>query len=437
MTIGLQTMSIDPRRISRREFARLSAAATVAAMVSSGCRELGSKAVHIRFWNGFTGPDGPAMLKIVRGFNASQNQVQVTMQRTEWGIYYNKLFVAGLGGRAPEVFAVHSDTLERFIWAKLLDPVDALFAGPDAINAEDIDENILAAARRGKTMYALPLDVHPMGVFYNKKLFAQAGIDRPPETRDEFLDACRRMNSGSGSSRVWGFVYEWRRINLYSILRQWGGEIVSEDGKTVKLDAPEAIAAMDFAGSLILKDKLVSPIENIDAMIGFRQGRIGMIWGGSFLLNEVLKQTDLEFGAAEVPQLGEQRATWSGSHQLCVRAGLDERERAAAHTFFKYLSNNSLGWAEAGLIPARKSIRARPEFAALPVQSTFAKQIPYLQYMPSTPFTFEYQSEFDVATEVILRGEESAEEALKTASMRIRAAAARFETPAPQSGGVA
>ena len=411
--------------LSRRDFARVSAA-SVTAMLASGCRDVGSRATRLRFWNGFTGPDGVTMLSIIRAFNASQDAVQVTMQRTEWSTYYNKLFVAGLGGRAPEVFVVQVDSLERFVWGKLLEPLDALFEGPDALDADDFDANVLAAARRGSRTVSLPLDVHPMGVYYNKTLFARAQIARPPETREEFLDACHRLRAGSGTASVWGFVFEWLRINLYSLVRQWNGTIVSDDFRTVTIDSPECRAALEFAASLIHEEKVASPIENTSALIGFRQGRVGMLWGGIFLLNEMRKQTDLDYGAAEMPQLGPRRATWGGSHQLCLRAGVSERERAAALTFMRYLSDHSLAWAEAGQVPVRRSLRETDRFRAMTIQSTFARQIPYVEYPPSTPFTFEYQTAFDLASEAVLRRAATPAQALDVAATSIRAAIARF-----------
>src|ERR1700750_2087616 len=90
-------------------------------LVPAGCdRDQSGRAsdpIDLRFWNGFTGPDGRTMLEIVKKFNESHPDIHVTMQRMEWGTYYNKLFVAGLGGRAPEVFVIQTDSLSRFMSA--------------------------------------------------------------------------------------------------------------------------------------------------------------------------------------------------------------------------------------------------------------------------------------------------------------------------------
>ena len=88
-----------------------------------GC-DSSSHKIKLKFWNGFTGPDGRTMLKMVRKFNKENPDIQVKMQRIDWGTYYNKLFVAGIGKRGPDIFVVHADSLARFAYADFLRPID-------------------------------------------------------------------------------------------------------------------------------------------------------------------------------------------------------------------------------------------------------------------------------------------------------------------------
>src|SRR5690606_12688405 len=96
--------------------------------------------IEVRFWNGFTGPDGRTMLALVKQFNEENPDVRVTMQRMEWVTYYNKLFVAGLGKRAPEVFVIHTDALIRFIDAGFIRSLDDLIAAHESLPVKDFDE---------------------------------------------------------------------------------------------------------------------------------------------------------------------------------------------------------------------------------------------------------------------------------------------------------
>lgn len=417
----------DPqRRISRREFTRLSGAALIGAMLASGCRQIRPGGTTLRFWNGFTGPDGRTMLQIVKQFNELHDDVQIIMQRMEWGTYYNKLFVAAMSNRGPEVFVVHTENLQRFLHAHLLAPVDEVFTS-GAVDRADIDANVIAAVERHGVTYGLPLDCHPAGVYYNRKLFADAGIARPPETREQFIDALYKLKRiGPDGIPQWGFVYEWLRVSLYTLLRQWGGDIIGPDGWTVTFDSPESREALGFAASLIQELKLVPPIQNLDAFLGFLQGRVGMVWAGIFRLQDTKRQKNLDYGGAVIPVCGHQPAVWAGSHNLCLARHLSEQQHDAALAFLRYLSDHTLDWAEGGQIPVRRSLRDTPRFQAMTMQAIFARQIPYVQYMPSTPFTFEYQTEFDICCERVLRGAATPDEAIRVAAANMTKAAAQF-----------
>lgn len=172
--------------------------------------------VTLRYWNGFTGPDGRTMLRLVQRFNRENPDVEVTMQRMDWGTYYNKLFVAGLGNRAPEVFVVHADNLARFTGASFVRPVDDIVGGEDGIDTTDFDENVWAAVERDGKHWGVPLDVHMIGMYYNPKLFRDvglvddAGIAKPPTNQKEFLDAVTRLTidrGGDPKPEVWGYVF--------------------------------------------------------------------------------------------------------------------------------------------------------------------------------------------------------------------------------------
>ena len=388
--------------------------------------------VTLRFWNGFTGPDGRTMLALVKRFNQQNPDIHVIMQRMEWGTYYNKLFVSNLGGRAPQVFVLHVDNLTRFNRAGFLRPMDDL-TGAGGIDVKDFDENVWAAVERDGKHVGIPLDIHTLGMYYNKTLFRKAGIvdakgePRPPANRAEFIDALRKLTrdeNHDGKPETYGLAFTWLRTNCYTLIRQWGGDILTRDGQTVILDQPEAVAAMQFAVDMIDKEKVIMPPENIStfggAFIGFRQGRLGIVFEGIYMLPELQRQKDLDFGAAPVPQIGPNKAAWASSHVLCLRTDLKGRELDAAKRFVKFLSDNSLDWAEGGQIPVRKSLRETDRFRSMTAQYEFSKQIPHAAYYPPSPFINEYHAEFDPAVERILRRSQTPQEGLSFAANRIR-----------------
>ena len=393
-----------------------------------GCDFHGDRAVTVHFWNGFTGPDGRTMLALVKRFNAENPDVHVLMQRMDWSTYYSKLFVAGLGGRAPEVFVSHVINLERFLQADFVRPVDDLLAGPNGLDTTDLLPSVWDAVEKDGRHYAVPLDVHAIGLYYNRDLFAQAGLPGPPRDRAEFMHALERLTrdvDGDGNPDQWGYVFTWFRTNVVSIMRQFGGRFFTEDCSRCTLDEPENVEALQFCVDLIRKYRFVPPPENFDAWIGFRQGKVGMAFEGTYMLPDLLKQEDLDYGAAPLPLLGSTPAAWAGAHTLCLRNGMDEQKTEAAWRFVRFLSDHSLDWAEGGQIPARNSLRATERFAGMKAQAAFAEQLPYICFGPLVPFIFEFYTEFDAAVEKTLRGSATPQDALATATENVNGIIAR------------
>src|SRR5688572_11981824 len=295
--------------------------------------------VTLRYWNGFTGPDGRTMLALVKRFNRENPDVNVIMQRMEWNTYYNKLFVAGLGGRAPDVFVSHSMVLPRFVGAGFLRPVDDMLGhDPSKLNAADFDPNVLRSVERNGQHWGIPLDVHPLGMYYNRKLLREAGVvdekgeARPPTNRAEFLETLRKLKSRGN----WGYVFTWQRTNCYAITRQFGGRLFNDELTEATLDHPANAEALDFCASLI-RDGLAPGPQDFDSWIGFRQGRVGLVFEGIYMLPEVQRQKDLDWGAAPIPTLGHTPATWGDSHILALRKDLTGKRLDAAKRFVKFL----------------------------------------------------------------------------------------------------
>lgn len=418
-------------------FKRLLLLALTATMVGfglSGCGRGGQEQVTIRFWNGFTGPDGRTMLAMVRKFNEENPDVRIVMQRMAWNTYYNKLFVAGLGGRAPEMFVLQTDAFTRFQQADFIEPLNRFIEGEYGIDMDDFDDNVIETVLHDGNYYAIPLDAYILGMYYNRDLFRRAGIvdeyGEPvaPTNTVEFLDAARRIRNLGRTELgdTWGFVFAELFNNLYGIATQFDAQFFSEDGREVTINAPENVTAVEFALSLIQEHRVAPPIEAMDSWIGFRQGRVGMVFQGIYMMPDLERQQTLDFGAAPIPTFGPQKGTWMGSHNLCMSVGLDEEKAEAAWRFMRFLSDNSLDWAEGGQVPVRKSLRETERFQELYAQSQFAKQLEYAQYVPANAFVFEYLEQYNLALERALRARVTPQQALDDAAANIREIMRRY-----------
>lgn len=395
------------------------------------------RVVHVNFWNGFTGPDGRTMLRIIREFNEAHPHIEVTMQRMEWAIYFNKLMVAGIDGRGPEVFVLHASELPRFERAGFIASLNDVYGGPDGLPVDDFDPKLLAQMRYHGRYVGVPMDIHPQGLFYNAEMLRDAGIvdaqgrAKPPTNKEEFLKAARAMRrdtNGDGWPDYWGFALTMWRNNFVSLMPQFGGRYFDDSGQCA-IDSPQCVAALEFMVSLGGKDPLVPPPENGLGWVGFRQKKVGMVFDGIYMLGDLKRLEGLEYMAAPLPQIGPYKGTHGDSHVLCMQADLSPEKRAASEAFIKFLSDHGIEWADAGQVPARTSARDTEAFKDMQVQYAFSLELPYVHYPPRSPAVFELQQQLDYAVEKALRGRATPAEALHEARKNFEAFVANAELP--------
>ncbi|WP_055480159.1 extracellular solute-binding protein [Sphaerimonospora mesophila] len=97
--------------------------------------------------------------------------------------------------------------------------------------------------------YGIPWYAANRVVIYNKDLFAKAGIDSPPKTREEWLADTAKLNTG-GDQGIYLTGQTW--YVLAGFIWDEGGDLAVKDGDRWKgaLDTPQALAGMDFYAKL-------------------------------------------------------------------------------------------------------------------------------------------------------------------------------------------
>jgi raffinose/stachyose/melibiose transport system substrate-binding protein len=101
--------------------------------------------------------------------------------------------------------------------------------------------------------YGVPFNLGMVGVWYNEKLFKQAGIDAPPETWDEFLDAVEALKAAGitpiavGEKDKWPGMFWWANLSL----RIAGSDAMAQAGEDGSFDGPGFVKAGEELKRLI------------------------------------------------------------------------------------------------------------------------------------------------------------------------------------------
>ena len=158
----------------------------------------------ISLWVGYTGPELEVVRSVVTDFETRHPGIRVDLVG---GVYDDKILAAMREGQPPTVISSFESDNFGFYASKgaLLD------LGP-YLDRDEIDDTIFAEATRPYTRYegrrwALPMLADAYGLYWNRALFAQAGLSGPPRTMSELTEYAKRLTrrNPDGSLAVVGF----------------------------------------------------------------------------------------------------------------------------------------------------------------------------------------------------------------------------------------
>ena len=180
---------------------------------------------------------------------------------------------------------VQKRLIEKGGWMDDLRPMvaDKSLTSPDIDMADFSDATMKVCTGPDGRLNVLPLNQDVFIVYYNKKMFADAGL-QPPATYDEMMAAAAKLtDKGKGIYGFTGRGIKNANVTLYdSILLGWDQETITPDGKTLLTDTPDAIAAATWYQK-IMRD--YAPPGSVgfnwnECQTNFSQGRAAMWWDG-------------------------------------------------------------------------------------------------------------------------------------------------------------
>ena len=98
---------------------------------------------------------------------------------------------------------------------------------------------------------AVPHEIRPFAMNYREDWFKEVGAEKFPETWEEFRQLGKLLkDQGRPFGQTLGHAVTDAPAFVYPYLWSFGGKEVEEDGKTVALDSPETLQAVEFMVAL-------------------------------------------------------------------------------------------------------------------------------------------------------------------------------------------
>jgi multiple sugar transport system substrate-binding protein len=273
---------------------------------------------------------------------------------------------------------------------------------------------VLAAGGLGGRNYGIPMrGMQPVILFYNKALFAEAGIANPPANLDELLAAAlaTTKRDGAGNITSAGITMDmagqdhhwWREV----LVRQNGGVPYDDAGNVAYNDAAGA-AALKFYTDLQTEHKVGLVGFMDEGQAAFRAGLAAMTIDGTFRLG-AFESNPFEWGVVELPaDANGLRSNYSSYFANAIGATAEGEEKIAAEKFLAYISSPEAMeiWLDVvGELPARRDVAMTDANLADPVRAPFLKG---LEYAHTTKFVDEAgqrQVAVDMVNRVLLENQ--------------------------------
>jgi multiple sugar transport system substrate-binding protein len=386
-------------------------AATMAVLLATGSAAAQETVV---WWDFLSGGDGVRMKQLIEQFNAEhEGEIVIDATTLEWGTpFYSKVQTSAAVGEAPDIMTYHASRIPLAVEQGVLQPVTSEDWEAMGLSPSDYDPATLDAVTIDGQTYAVPFDTHPIVLYYNRDILAEAGL----LTEDGLpmgLDSLEGFTATLQALKDHGVTYPLGSVTadgnfmfrtIYSLMGQQGGELMTDgeflagDNAEKLQNALEVLAGWTEAG-------LQSTYTDYPSTVAlFTSGEAAMMINGVW---EVPTMTDahaagtlFEWGAVELPVLFDQPATYADSHAFAIPANqgveMTPEKRAAVLEVIGWMAKNSLFWATAGHIPAYGPVTQSEEYKAMEPNATYSTLTANMIFDPKTPLAGVAGPIFDV-----------------------------------------
>jgi raffinose/stachyose/melibiose transport system substrate-binding protein len=214
---------------------------TAAACSSSGGGAAGSTnssgPVNLTWWhNGTTDPVRSLWAQAASTYHSSHPNVSFTVDPIQNEQFTTKVPAALEGNTPPDIYQQWGGGAlsSQITSGKVMDLTSLVSSWISEIGA-----TAQGWQANGK-QYGVPYDLHVVGFWYRKDLFAQAGITAPPATMDEFnadvakLKAAHLVPVAVGGKDRWPDAFYWD----YFAVRECSTDALKAASSSLKLDDP-------------------------------------------------------------------------------------------------------------------------------------------------------------------------------------------------------
>ncbi|GAA3413871.1 ABC transporter substrate-binding protein [Paenibacillus hodogayensis] len=221
--------------------------------------------------------------ELVSKFN-STNKDNIEVELTIMSENYNQsVDIAFSSNQAPDVLRLKSANTETFVKKEYLAPIDSYMN--DALNKKFSTVIFDGVNRFDGKLYSLPNTGLTLRLVYNQELFEKAGIQAPPASLQEMVEAAKKITDIGKKDGIYGFALNFKNPkqafdrSVREILSLSGYQGLGYDLKTGKFDFAPYSQVMGYFKQMYDNGSILPGAESLDIdplRAQFAAGKIGM-----------------------------------------------------------------------------------------------------------------------------------------------------------------
>lgn len=363
-------------------------------------------AQHVTFWHYWDGANGQVLQGLVDRYEQDHPGVTIEPVFVPGSELVTRLQVAIAGRRTPTMSISDLVAMPLLVGSGQLAPLDERIAA-SGLDLDDYFPGPLAYGLKDGRRYSLPVSASNLALFWNKELFAAAGLDpnTPPTTWQELTEFAAQVHERTGKVGIELFTeggegtsWQWQ-VYLWSA----GGDILSADLAEPAFDSDAGVAALQYWVDLV-----GSGSSSVAPWGLFGRGEAAMVMDGSWMTQFFPMQVSFELGSALFPYPeGGAPASNLGGEQVFVFNNASAAEQQAAWDFIAWFSSPEIQveWDRGtGFMPIRAAVANDPAYSAWvknarPLLQPFVEAMQYAH--PRPPVT-KYPQLSDVLANYIV-----------------------------------
>lgn len=281
----------------------------------------------------------PLLEKLVKEFELKNPLIDVELQVANWDIL-DGIYTTMISKNQPPDL-LNTNVYAHFAQDGLLNDFKEILS-PELANK--LFPNLLEMDQMGGTQYAVPYVASTRQLYYNKELFAIAGITAPPTTWTELEDAALKIKS-TGEANGFGVDLTDNETQAYLSYFFYGaGGSWIKNGKWA-INSPENVEGLTFLKNLFDKgltdpEPTVTTRDEKQRILG--DGKLGMMISGNYFTSVVPKEFPmLKWGVGPIPVKEGTPPISFGVHDVLVSFRTDHTNKEALSKFMDYLYDDS------------------------------------------------------------------------------------------------